>query len=52
MNEEKIKTITAIIAQAIGQASMQWSETPSGTYKSTEATELVKETVTLILEEV
>lgn len=34
------KTIGSIIGECIGEASMLWSEIPSGTFESTKAAEL------------
>lgn len=36
------------IAQIIGEASMLWSETPTGTFNSEKANELVEEIMTHI----
>ena len=41
-----------IIAEAIGEASMLWSETPKGVFESTKANELVKKVIGLLSENV
>jgi hypothetical protein len=44
-----IKEIEEIIGQAIGEASMLWSETPKGVFESMKAVELIKQTTAKIL---
>ncbi len=49
MNTEIRDKIEETIFQALGTASMQWSEIPKGTYESTAAMELGNEVIAKIL---
>lgn len=42
------KTINEIIGEALGEASMCWSEIPKGVFDSNRATRIMKRTVALI----
>ena len=44
--EEDLKKV---IGEAIGEASMCWSETPSGVFDSSKASEIVDKVVNLII---
>lgn len=41
MNEQSPKTFREIVGEAIGEASMCWSKTPSGIFESTRASAIV-----------
>ena len=43
-----MKEIKELIGQAIGEASMMWSEIPKGVFESTKASKLVDRTVEAI----
>lgn len=43
--EQVLKEITSMVAETIGEASMLWTETPTGEFESTKAVELVNNTI-------
>jgi hypothetical protein len=45
-----VEMLESVVGEALGQASMCWTETPSGVFKSEEAALLIEDVVTYVVE--